>query len=221
MRPQRQASVLLVDDQPENLVALSAVLEPLGQDLVHASSGEEALKLLLKQEFALILLDVQMPGLDGFETAALIKQREKTRHVPIIFVTAISKDTEHVFRGYSEGAVDYLLKPYDPAVLRSKVSVFIELFEKTAALKASEQRFRTAFAEAPSGMALVGADGRLVQVNAALAKLLGRPDGELLGAAWDEVAPPSEGNGHSTLAELGLVDGPDHRSEGRFLHPDG
>src|SRR4051812_45845417 len=160
MRPQRQASVLLVDDQPENLVALSAVLEPLGQDLVHASSGEEALKLLLKMEFALILLDVQMPGLDGFETAALIKQREKTRDVPIIFVTAISKDTEHIFRGYSEGAVDYLLKPYDPAVLRSKVSVFVQLYQKSAALEDSEQRFRTAFANAPSGMALMSPEGR-------------------------------------------------------------
>ena len=148
------------------------------------------MKLLLKDDYAVILLDVHMPGLDGFETAALIKQRERTRHVPIIFVTAISKDTEHVFRGYSEGAVDYLLKPYDPAVLRSKVSVFVQLFEKTAALEASEQRFRTAFANAPSGMALVDADGRLMQVNAALAELVGRPEAELLGADWEEVLLP-------------------------------
>ena len=117
MTRDRRASVLLVDDEPDNLVALTAVLEPLGRELVQATSGEEALKLLLGQEFAAILLDVRMPGLDGFETAGLIKQREKTRHIPIIFVTAVSKDTEHVFRGYSEGAVDYLLKPYDPAVL--------------------------------------------------------------------------------------------------------
>ena len=89
------------------------MLEPLDRELVQAGSGEEALKLLLAREFAVILLDVRMPGLDGFETAALIKQRERTRHIPIIFLTAVSKDTEHVFRGYSEGAVDYLLKPYD------------------------------------------------------------------------------------------------------------
>src|SRR2546423_12312208 len=153
MRRDRRASVLLVDDEPDNLVALTAVLEPLGRELVQASSGEEALRLLLKRQFAAILLDVRMPGLDGFETAGLIKQRERTRNIPIIFVTAVSKDTEHVFRGYSEGAVDYLLKPYDPAVLRSKVSGFIELYEQTAALEESEERFRTAFVNAPSGMA--------------------------------------------------------------------
>src|SRR3712207_2233849 len=170
----RSARVLLVDDEPDNLVALQAVLEPLGRELVMASSGEEALRLLLKDTFAVILLDVRMPGLDGFQTAALIKQRERTRHVPIIFVTAISKDTEQIFRGYSEGAVDYLLKPYDPAVLRSKVAVFIDLHEKAAALEESEQRFRTAFANAPSGMALVSLDGRLRQVNRALADMLGR-----------------------------------------------
>src|SRR5919109_3626921 len=155
MTRDRRARILLVDDEPDNLVALTAVLEPLDRELVQASSGEEALRLLLRHEFAVILLDVRMPGLDGFETAALIKSREKTRHIPIIFVTAVSKDTEHVFRGYSEGAVDYLLKPYDPAVLRSKVSVFVELYEQTAALEESEERLRTAFANAPSGMALV------------------------------------------------------------------
>lgn len=218
----RQANVLLVDDQPDNLLALEAVLQPLGQNLVKATSGEEALKLLLKDDFALILLDVHMPGLDGLETAALIKQRARTRHVPIIFVTAISKDTEQVFRGYSEGAVDYLLKPYDPLVLRSKVSVFIELFQKTAALEASEDRFRTAFADAPSGMALVGPDGRLMQVNSALAELLGRTEAELLGAAWEEVVPPGETNGHGgTLTDLAPNDGASYRAERRLVQPDG
>jgi PAS domain S-box-containing protein len=222
MRPQRQASVLLVDDQPENLVALSAVLEPLGQDLVHASSGEEALKLLLKQEFALILLDVQMPGLDGFETAALIKQREKTRHVPIIFVTAISKDTEHIFRGYSEGAVDYLLKPYDPAVLRSKVSVFVQLYQKSAALEDSEQRFRTAFANAPSGMALMSPEGRWLQVNSALAEMVGRSQAELIGSLWDSIFHPEERvAARDALRELVRDERPVHRAERRCLHTDG
>ena len=191
----RVANILLVDDQPDNLLALEAVLQPLGQRLVRATSGDEALKLLLQDDYAVILLDVHMPGLDGFETAALIKQRERTRHVPIIFVTAISKDTEHIFRGYSEGAVDYLLKPYDPAVLRSKVSVFVQLWEKSAALEASEQRFRTAFANAPAGAALVDGDGRLALVNAAFADVVGRPEAELLEGGVDDVfgAGPLEG----------------------------
>ena len=120
------ANILLVDDRPENLLALEAILEPLGQTLLYAHSGDEALGQLLRNEVAVILLDVQMPELDGFQTATLIKQRERTRHVPIIFITAISKDEEHVFRGYSAGAVDYVFKPFNPQVLRSKVAVFIE-----------------------------------------------------------------------------------------------
>jgi PAS domain S-box-containing protein len=138
----RQANVLLVDDRPQNLVALQAILEPLGQNLVLANSGDEALRALLHDDFAVILLDVQMPGLDGFETAELIKERERTRHIPIIFLTAISKDRSHVFQGYSAGAVDYLLKPFEPEVLRSKVSVFIELWETTQQLREHEERLR-------------------------------------------------------------------------------
>jgi PAS domain S-box-containing protein len=128
-------NLLLVDDREENLVALRAILEPLGQNLVSARSGEEALRALLHQDFACILLDVQMPGLDGFETAELIKQRERSNSIPIIFLTAISKEEQHVFRGYSAGAVDYLFKPFDPHVLRTKVAVFIDLHRKTAELK--------------------------------------------------------------------------------------
>ena len=115
-------AVLLVDDRKQNLIALEAVLEPLPCRLVSVISGEEALKALLNEEFAVVLLDVQMPGMDGFETAELIKRRERTRSVPIIFVTAINKERDHVFRGYSAGAVDYVFKPYDPNVLRSKVA---------------------------------------------------------------------------------------------------
>ena len=130
-----RANLLLVDDRPENLLALEAILEPLEADLVRADSGEEALRRLLHDEFAVILLDVQMPGMDGFQTAELIKQRERTRHIPILFLTAISKDAEHVFRGYSAGAVDYLMKPFEPLVLRAKVAVFIELWQKTNELR--------------------------------------------------------------------------------------
>lgn len=214
--------MLLVDDEPDNLVALSAVLEPLDRPLVTAGSGEEALKLLLRHEFAVILLDVRMPGLDGFETAAVIKEREKTRHIPLIFVTAASKDTEHAFRGYSEGAVDYLLKPYDPAVLRSKVAVFVKLYENTAALEESEHRFRTAFSNAPSGMALISPEGRLASVNRALADMLGRPQTELVGDEWDSIIHPDERRGdEGALQEL--LDGERTllRVERRCLHADG
>jgi PAS domain S-box-containing protein len=184
---QGSASILLVDDRDENLMALEAVLRPLGHRLLTASSGDEALKILLKQEVAVILLDVQMPGLDGFETAAFIKQTERTRHIPIIFLTAINKEARHVFRGYSAGAVDYLFKPFDPEVLRSKVAVFIDLYEKKAALQQSEERFRKAFDHAPIGVALVSPKGRWVAVNRALREMLAREESELLDQPVDRV----------------------------------
>ncbi len=142
MSVERTANILIVDDRPENLVALEAILEPVGHNVVSASSGEEALRRLLHDDYALILLDVQMPGLDGFETAELIKRRERTKHIPIIFLTAISKEARHVFRGYSAGAVDYLFKPFDPSVLRSKVAVFVELWQKTEQIREQEMRLR-------------------------------------------------------------------------------
>ncbi|MGH9277592.1 MAG: hybrid sensor histidine kinase/response regulator [Acidimicrobiales bacterium] len=125
-----QPRVLLVDDRPENLLALEAVLEPLGLDLVSVRSGDDALRRLLADEFAVIILDVQMPVLDGFETARLIKGRERTRHVPIIFLTAISGALEHHLKGYEAGAVDYLSKPFEPEILRAKVMVLSELWQR-------------------------------------------------------------------------------------------
>jgi PAS domain S-box-containing protein len=133
-----KVNILLVDDRPENLISLTAVLEAPGYELAQATSGEEALRFLLDREFALILMDVQMPGMDGFETARLIKSREKTRDIPIIFVTAISKDEPFVFRGYGAGAVDYVTKPFDPHILRSKVAVFADLYRKSVLLKEQE-----------------------------------------------------------------------------------
>ena len=127
--------ILLVDDRPENLLALEAILVSLGQTLVRATSGEEALKALLADDYAVILLDVQMPGMDGFETAAHIKRRERTKDIPIIFLTAINREPQHAFRGYSAGAVDYLAKPFDPWVLRAKVGVFVELYRKNRQLR--------------------------------------------------------------------------------------
>lgn len=120
-------SMLLVDDRAANLLALEGVLEPLGYRMVRASSGEEALKRILAEDFALILMDVRMPGLDGFHTVALIKQREKNIHVPVIFVSAVAKEAEEISKGYAYGAVDYIVKPFDPEILRAKVSVLMAL----------------------------------------------------------------------------------------------
>ncbi len=129
-----RAKVLLVDDRRENLVALEAILQGLPVEPVTATTGEAALKRLLTDDFAVILLDAQMPGMDGFETAGHIKQRERTRHVPIIFLTAVDRDAHLAFRGYAAGAVDYITKPFDPWVLRAKVSVFVELWVKNQQL---------------------------------------------------------------------------------------
>jgi signal transduction histidine kinase len=139
--------VLLVDDRADNLLALRAVLEPLGLELVEAGSGEEALRHLLAGEFALIVLDVQMPVLDGFETARLIRGRERTRYVPIIFLTAISGQPEHYLRGYQSGAVDYVYKPFEPEILRAKVSVFVELWSRGATIEAQRQELAQKLAE--------------------------------------------------------------------------
>src|SRR6478752_3840680 len=125
-----RARVLLVDDDERNLLAVATVLEDLGE-VVLARSGEEALRHLLKGEFAVILLDVYMPGMDGYETAQIIRSRDQTKGIPIVFLSAVNKETEHLLRGYSMGAVDYVFKPVDPIILRSKVSVFVELFEKS------------------------------------------------------------------------------------------
>lgn len=146
-RDQRTAKLLLVDDRAENLVALEAILEPLGQEVVKASSGEEALKQVLKHDFAAILMDIRMPGMDGFETAHLIKQRDRSRTIPILFVTAVGEDERQIFQSYSAGAVDYISKPFNPVILRSKVTVFVDLYlqrleiERQAELiRLSEQR---------------------------------------------------------------------------------
>jgi signal transduction histidine kinase len=144
MQPEPKANILMVDDHPENLVALEAILDRLGQNLVRATSGTEALRCLLNQDFAVILLDVQMPGMDGFETATLIRQRARSAHTPIIFITAINRSENHVSRGYSLGAVDYLFKPIEPEILISKVAVFVCLFKKTQEVKWQAQQLEAA-----------------------------------------------------------------------------
>src|SRR5690348_13715152 len=144
-----RVNILMVDDKPANLVALEAMLQGLGQNLIKANSGREALKWLLTHEFAVVLLDVKMPEMDGFETATLIRERDKSRHTPIIFLTAADKSQTQAVRGYAVGAVDYLVKPIVPEFVRSKVAVFVELAKKNELLrrqaellKASEQEAR-------------------------------------------------------------------------------
>ena len=178
----QKAKILLVDDRPENLLALEAILSALDQTLVRAASGEEALKALLTDDFAVILLDVQMPGMDGFETAAHIKRRERTRDIPIIFLTAINHGPHHTFRGYAAGAVDYISKPFDPWVLRAKVSVFVELYMKNCQLKEQAALLRLQLDAGASAAAAQGNGQGPVQGDSAAAPAArrGAPTGGLL-----------------------------------------
>src|SRR5262249_1139721 len=140
MQPDQKVNILLVDDNPSNLLALEAILESLGQNLVKARSGRDALRRLLGDDFALILMDVQMPDMDGLETAALIREREKNRHTPIIFLTAYERTDAQHFRGYSLGAVDYLTKPIVPEVLRAKATVLVDLIGRDITTRKRSER---------------------------------------------------------------------------------
>src|SRR5438093_9330799 len=202
------AAVLLVDDRPQNLLTLEAILEPLGHELVSAGSGEDALRLLLQRDdFAVILLDVQMPRLDGFETAALIKERERTRNIPIMFLTAISKDEQNVFKGYEVGAVDYVFKPFQPEILRSKVAVLIDLHEKDEQLRRqaeqlalqelaelrreSAERYRQLADAMPQIVWTADPSGKTTYLNLRFAEYTGvRLDGEPV--AWVEFVHPED-----------------------------
>jgi PAS domain S-box-containing protein len=186
-----KARILMVDDTPSNLVALEAVLAPLGQTLVRAASGREALRALLEDDFAVLLLDVQMPGMDGFEVASMIKQRERSRRTPIIFITAIHREPSKIFLGYAQGAVDYLLKPYDPEILRSKVAVFVDLWRKGEQIKMqqallherdraeqgrkSEVAFRALTDAMPSCIWVTDPGGRVIHANRSWLDYSGRP----------------------------------------------
>ena len=194
-----KASILLVDDIPANLTALEAVLAPLEQRLVLATSGQEALAWLLREDFACCLLDVQMPVLDGFATAKLIRERERTRYLPLLFITAFSSEEALVREGYARGAADYIVKPFDPDMLRTKVAVFVDLYlqarrleqhrallrdrERGVMERAAEARARAPEASredllaralleaAPLPLGVLSPDMRLVQLNPALARL--------------------------------------------------
>jgi len=153
-----KANILLVDDREENLTALEALLSSLDQNLVRANSGEAALKALLERDFAVILLDVVMPGMDGFETATHIKQREKTKDIPIIFLTAEGIDRHRVFRGYASRFVDYMTKPLDPWLLRAKVEVFLELDRLKRQLHSQTELLRRDLSSSAAGVEMVVAE---------------------------------------------------------------
>ena len=198
------------------------MLEQLGREVVTAPSGEEALKHLLHEDFAVIVMDVRMPGLDGFETVELIKRRERNEDTAVVFLTAGEADAEQVARGYSAGAVDYMLKPVDPDMLRSKVAMLLELQQKSAELRASEERFRAAFEGAPIGMGLSTVDGRWLEVNEALCELLGRTQGQLVQQPlWELVHPADRERERDAVRRL-LRDRPlFDQSEKRFVRLDG
>ena len=222
MSPHRLANVLIVDDQPENLLALRAVLDPLTVNVIEAGSGDEALKRLLNHDFAVILLDVQMPEMDGFQTAEMIKRRSKTQDIPIIFLTAIDKEQQKVFRGYSVGAVDYMFKPFDPEVLRSKVSVFVDLYEKSQRLQQSEERFRAAFLNAPIGIGLIDADGCWLQVNKALCDIVGRGQSDLIGERFTELLVPRDRpKADADMSSMYAGERGAYQAERQYLHADG
>src|SRR5438067_7086106 len=193
---EEKVNILIVDDRPDKLLTYDVMLAELNENIVRANSGREALRQLLRQEFAVILLDVNMPGLDGFETAALIRQRLSSEHTPIIFVTAYGDET-HATRGYSLGAVDYILAPVEPEVLRTKVGVFVELFRKTEQVRRQaeslERRARQLQRLTEASLAIKSAlsPERMLQVVADLARdILGAHQAVAVAAAeqkWSEV----------------------------------
>jgi PAS domain S-box-containing protein len=222
-RVEAPVEILLVDDRPENLLALEAILEPLGQRLVRAPSGEAALRCLLERDFAVILLDVQMPEMNGFETARMIKARERTRFIPIIFLTAISKEEEYVFEGYSVGAVDYMFKPFQPAVLRSKVQVFVELYRQQRRIAEQEQqlrdverrelemrhmhellqseaRFRDIVGTAMDAIVIFDQSGTIRLINAAAERVFATTSKDTIGQSIDRFFP--DGMSSDRIAEL-------------------
>ncbi len=208
--PER-VKILLVDDTPENLISLEAALDGLGQELVLANSGMEALRHLLNDDFAAILLDVKMPDMDGFQTAELIRSRKRSRHTPILFLTGYKSD-EHLFRGYDLGAVDFLFKPIVPEVLRSKVGVFVELSRNTALLRRqaevlskAEQKFRSLLEAAPDAMIISSEDGRISLVNSQAEVMFGFRREELIGQNIRELVPDWTASSPLSLDSHGLA----------------
>lgn len=176
--------ILLVDDRPENLISLEAVLEGLGVEMQKALSGKEALKMAFREDYLLILLDVQMPGMDGFEVAEFLKKTKKTREIPIIFITAISKEDKHVSHGFETGAVDYVFKPFNPRILLAKVNVFLQLEQQKRELQKVKNRMKLTeeiLNSASEGVIIANADGIIQSVNPAFSLITGYGADEALG----------------------------------------
>lgn len=193
--PASRVSLLLVDDQPANLLSLEAVLEDLGLNLVRAASGSEALRRILETEFAAILLDVNMPGMSGLEMVELMRKREKSRHTPVIFMTANSTDSTFAFEAYRLGAVDYLVKPFVPSILCAKVLVLVELFRlreqerlrSAAALRERDQLWRTTLTSIGDAVIATDTAGRITFLNAAAERLTGWSRAEAVGSDLEQV----------------------------------
>jgi PAS domain S-box-containing protein len=239
-------NILLVDDKPDKLVALESVLADLGPNIIKAHSGKEALRLLLRQDFAVILLDVNMPGMDGFETAALLRRRKSSEHTPIIFITANSISENHIYKGYSLGAVDYIFTPVIPEVLRAKVMVFVELLRKTEEVKRQSEQLRLIleaehqrklnetrerleietnrnrfFTLAIDLLGIAGFDGILKQVNPTWEKVLGYNESELKAKPFLEFVHPDDRG--FTMAQIDALKagGASSYFENRFCSRDG
>jgi len=211
---QDRVKILLVDDTPDNLVSLEAALDGLGQELVLARSGTEALRHLLDADFAAILLDVKMPEMDGFQTAELIRSRKRSRHTPILFLTGYRSD-EHLFRGYDLGAVDFLFKPIVAEILRSKVGVFVELSRNTALLRRqaevlgkAEQKFRSLLEAAPDAMIISDEDGAISLANSQAELMFAFPREELIGQNIRMLVPEWSGRGTRGGSRLGWLASP-------------
>lgn len=189
---QQKLDILIVDDRPENLLTLEQVLESPDLNIVRATSGQQALRLLFDYDFALVLLDVQMPDMDGFETAELMRNNKRTRHIPIIFVTANHTKPQHIFRGYDSGAVDYLFKPLEPQMLLSKVYVFLEIHRQRRALQAKTRELDTKIAELEALQAELEEKNRQLQLLSSLDGLTGIPNrrhfDEMLDLEWTRLA---------------------------------
>jgi PAS domain S-box-containing protein len=198
---------LLVDDLEENLLALEGLLKSEAVQVCRARSGVEALELLLENDFALALIDVQMPEMDGFELAELMRGTERTRRIPIIFVTAGLRDQQRVFRGYEAGAVDFLFKPLDPAVVRSKVRVFLELHRQRRLLQAHEAQLRATFENAAVGLAQVTPDDRWLRVNPRFAEILDRSEADLRARKVSELIHPEDEPAYHRVRQQLLRDG--------------
>jgi PAS domain S-box-containing protein len=230
--------ILAVDDRPENLLTLQAILEPLGHELVTAGSGAEALRILLhRDDFALILLDVQMPDLDGFEVAEVIKERQRTSTIPIVFLTALSKEERHVFRGYEIGAVDYVFKPFDPQILRAKVAVFVELWEKNRQIReqaellaaqelaeirrASTERYRQLADAMPQIVWTSDRNGNATYFNQRWFEYTGMSPADMDENAWTRITHPDDLPGAIARRARSLEDSSVFEVEYRFRAADG